>query len=83
MKINKQKISKIGLIIVFTILFLYFVFDMTIKLRDNLFLKGYTYAIYELINIGEKCEPFDITLGDQQIFLINIECLETEEEIKE
>ncbi len=84
MKINKEKTLKTALTVLVILLVLYVATDIAQRIRNRIVFQGYSFAIQQLVELAENCEPFDVRTEDKTIFLINIECLQEElEEIHE
>jgi len=79
---SKQKILIICLIVLLLLAFSYISWQLLIRVRNAVFLQGYTLAIEQIITEAEKegCQPFPIFSEEKVIHLMNTECLEPEEE---
>ncbi len=77
MKIDKQKLVIIILIVLVIALASYFAVDYFDNYKREMSLQGYYAAIEEVMNSAknEKCEPFSVYYGEETINLINMECL--------
>ncbi len=82
---NRQIILKVSLIVVFALLFLYFAWDVSLKVRNSLLFQGYGIAISELVTVAEdpQCQPFPVFVDGRTIYLINVECLEQPRDLLE
>ncbi len=82
MKFNKEVAKKI-LIWAFAILVCsYVAWDVSLKVVDYFRAQGYEYAIMEVVRQAENenCGYFPIFVGDKEINLINVDCLQVSEE---
>lgn len=82
MKFNKDLTKKI-LIWVFAILVCgYVAWDVSLKVVDYFRAQGYEYAITAVVRQAENedCAYFPVFVGDKKINLINVECLQTNDE---
>jgi hypothetical protein len=82
MKFNKELAKKI-LIWTFAVLICgYVAWDVSLKVVNYFRMQGYEYAIVEIVNQAENedCGYFPIFIGDKEINLINVECLQSSEE---
>ncbi|MEK7519362.1 MAG: hypothetical protein AAB565_01045 [Patescibacteria group bacterium] len=74
---NKQKVLIIFLIILLLVALSYISWQNWIKIRNSIFLSGYSSAIQALITTAEneKCETFPVFLDEKTVNLINVKCL--------
>ena len=78
MKIEKNQVKKIIIIILIAFFALYFLWDISVKAANSFRSQGYELAIMQMMDQAENenCLPFDIYMGDKEISLINVECLQ-------
>ena len=78
MKIEKNQIKKITLIILIAFFSLYFLWDISVKAVDGFRSQGYRLAVTQMMNEAENedCLPFNIFMDDKEVNLINVECLQ-------
>ncbi len=83
MKIKKLDFKKINIkkaliVLLFVGLAGYVFYDVSLKMISNFRLQGYSIAVGELVKQAknEDCYPFNIFFGEEEISLINIDCLQ-------
>jgi hypothetical protein len=86
MKIKKIDFKKINIkkgliVLLFVGLASYVFYDVSLKLRSNFRLQGYSVAVAELVEQAknEECYPFNIFFGEEEINLINVDCLQQQD----
>ncbi len=92
MKIGQKevKIDKIRIVIyLLTVWFVlslgYLGWQYVAGRSQGAFLRGYEWAIREMVAEAknEECRPFSIFAGEERVELINIECLQVEEDFQD
>ena len=81
MKITDLKnidLKKALLVVFVAVLFGYVVWDISLRIRDNFFVQGYQTAVSQVFEQGqnEDCLPFNLFSEDDEMVLINVECLQ-------
>ncbi len=81
-KIDTKKVIVTTLVIV---LAGYVLWDISLRVVGNFRLQGYAIAVNEMVRQAknENCEPFSLFTEEEQVHLINIECLQQEAEMGE
>ena len=79
---SKQKKLIISLSALLILALGYISWDVLGRVRASIFYQGYSQAIHELVLQAkdENCEPIPIFFEEEEVHLINIECLEIVEE---
>lgn len=75
---KKIPLKSILLVIFLIFAVSYIAYDVFTKVRDAVFMQGYSAAVSQIISQAEdaECQPFFVYLGEEQVSLINTECLE-------
>ena len=83
--LDKRKVLKVSLILAFILLFSYFAWDMSLKVRNSFLFQGYGIAISELMVAAEdpQCQPFPVLVNEKTVYLIIIECLNQPQDVSE
>ncbi len=84
MKIKDLKnidVKKALLVVFVAVLLGYVIWDVSLKVRDNFWLQGYQSAISQVFEQGnnEECLPFNMLSEDDEMVLINVQCLQQAE----
>jgi hypothetical protein len=82
---KKINIKKTLIILLFIALTGYVFYDISLKMVSNFRLQGYSIAIRDLATQAknEECYPFTVFLGEEEISLINVSCLQQNAETEE
>ncbi len=83
MKENKTRVLVLSLILVIVVLLGFVLYMFVIKPTFtgqviNAQNEGYVYAFAQIMQQASTCQPVPLTLGNQTIQIINIECLPPE-----
>lgn len=79
---NKQKILIIALSVLLFVSFSYIAWGVLERVKTSLFYQGYEQAINEMVTEAqnENCEPIPVFYKENEVHLINIDCLQITEE---
>ncbi len=78
MDIKKIDVKKALVTILIVFLAGYVFWDISLRIVSHFRLQGYSLAVSEMVRQAknEECEPFSIFAGEEQVNLINIDCLQ-------
>ena len=81
MKLEKNRIKKISIIIFVAILSLYFIWDISVETVNRFRFQGYELAVMQIVDQAENedCLPFNVFMGNREVDLINMECLQMDD----
>ena len=84
MKIEKNQVKKIIVIILIVFFSLYFLRDISVKAANSFRLQGYELAVMQIIDQAENedCLPFNIFMNNKEISLMNTECLQMTDSVE-
>jgi hypothetical protein len=81
-KVNKVKVKRVLITVVVVLLSAYFLWDISLKLVSVFRSQGYQLALVDISRqaSNEECLPVNIMTEQGQINLINVSCLQSQEE---
>jgi hypothetical protein len=82
-KVDKVKVKRVLIIVVVVLLSAYFLWDISLKLVSVFRSQGYQLALVDISRqaSNEECLPVNIMTEQGQLNLINVSCLQNQEEI--
>ncbi len=85
MDIKKINVKKVLVTVLIVFLAGYVFWDISLRIMNHFRLQGYSVAVSEMMRQAknENCEPFSIFAGEEQVHLINIDCLQQQAEMGE
>ncbi len=85
MDIKRIDVKKVLMTVLIVVLAGYVFWDISLRIVNHFQLQGYTVAVNEMMRQAknENCEPFSIFAGEDEVHLINIDCLQQQTEMGE